>query len=448
MRWRPPRAPDARGPLQGAGGEQRAGGLGEQAAREAARRAHGDGGVDFAPSCAGAAGSRRRSRPARWRSAPSRTRRPLDLDVEADAAARPDGRTRVRACPRPAGASLSTSNGTGAQRAQASGSVSTSQHRRGGRCGGGGGGPGLHGWNSPGAASRVVGPDDDCRSAAGTIAASSSGMTRRSSRRTRTWARPPVRLPADARRLRSRLPLLIGAALVVEFWAELAFAPSRRHAAPVARRAAARRGSRSRWSRAPLPAGRRAVVSVRRDRAAAGALPRVLRGAVPGVRRAVRRLLLARRVRRAARSRSLVPCAVLSLMLATARSPSRSRARSSRSRRRSSRRWWSAGCCAAAPRSTGAARAGGAARTPRAQDAAGRAVVDERTRIAGELHDVVAHALSAMTVQATGARRLALTRPGARARRRSRRSRARAARRSTSCAGCWACCAARTPSSR
>ena len=47
----------------------------------------------------------------------------------------------------------------------------------------------------------------------------------------------------------------------------------------------------------------------------------------------------------------------------------------------------------------------------RREDAAGRAVVDERARIAGELHDVVAHALSAMTVQATGARRLALTRP-------------------------------------
>ncbi|WP_169542328.1 sensor histidine kinase [Solirubrobacter soli] len=47
----------------------------------------------------------------------------------------------------------------------------------------------------------------------------------------------------------------------------------------------------------------------------------------------------------------------------------------------------------------------------RREEAAGRAVVDERTRIAGELHDVVAHALSAMTVQATGARRLALTRP-------------------------------------
>src|SRR3954451_24300998 len=38
-------------------------------------------------------------------------------------------------------------------------------------------------------------------------------------------------------------------------------------------------------------------------------------------------------------------------------------------------------------------------------------IAHERTRIAGELHDVVAHALSAMTVQATGARRLALPRP-------------------------------------
>ncbi len=47
----------------------------------------------------------------------------------------------------------------------------------------------------------------------------------------------------------------------------------------------------------------------------------------------------------------------------------------------------------------------------RREDAASRAVVDERARIAGELHDVVAHALSAMTVQATGARRLTLNRP-------------------------------------
>ncbi len=44
-------------------------------------------------------------------------------------------------------------------------------------------------------------------------------------------------------------------------------------------------------------------------------------------------------------------------------------------------------------------------------DRARAAAMAERTRIAGELHDVVAHSLGAMTVQAAGARRLAAAKP-------------------------------------
>jgi signal transduction histidine kinase len=53
-----------------------------------------------------------------------------------------------------------------------------------------------------------------------------------------------------------------------------------------------------------------------------------------------------------------------------------------------------------------------AARLEREQaEDAEAAAAEERTRIAGELHDVVAHALSAMTVQAAAARRLAVRDP-------------------------------------
>src|SRR5687768_624238 len=45
------------------------------------------------------------------------------------------------------------------------------------------------------------------------------------------------------------------------------------------------------------------------------------------------------------------------------------------------------------------------------EQAAEQAVVDERTRIAGDLHDIVAHALSEMTVQASAAGRLATRKP-------------------------------------
>src|SRR3954453_19721935 len=53
---------------------------------------------------------------------------------------------------------------------------------------------------------------------------SSSGMTRESSPLTRTWGAAAVRLHRMPASVRTRLPLVLGAALALEFWAELLFA--------------------------------------------------------------------------------------------------------------------------------------------------------------------------------------------------------------------------------
>ena len=252
--------------------------------------------------------------------------------------------------------------------------------------------------------------------------------------------------------VRSRLPALLGLRpLALEFWVELALAGPGRHARTAALAALLLRRDRGRRcvGGPARAAGRRRSSSSARSRCCprsrATYYDELL---LPFATPFVAAYWLGAHAGRAQLAAGLALGDALGLLATVPYDDDvgAHRAGSSRSWSRSARRCWSAACCAAAPRCNRALREKAALLERRRADAAGRAVVDERTRIAGELHDVVAHALSAMTVQATGARRLDADAAGARARRVRRDRDAPGARRSTSCAGCSACCAARTPS--
>jgi signal transduction histidine kinase len=212
-------------------------------------------------------------------------------------------------------------------------------------------------------------------------------------------------------RLRSRLPLVIGAAVALEFWAELILS------AP---------GDTPHRALAAVLLGVLAVAAVEGRRfplagalagfAAVALLPALSRGYyehlfLPFAIPFVTAYWLGANGSRRDLALGVVPCAVLCVI---AIEPS--------GQERFTGAMFTVMISLVAPIVVGRLLRGRAALNRalrekaallerRREEAAGRAVVDERTRIAGELHDVVAHALSAMTVQATGARRLALTRP-------------------------------------